>query len=90
MGTYFSMNASFRVAEMDFLASTNHKLFPYSGNVFFNKSFIPVTGKGFSLSWKPSTLLESSFLLGKTITDMSGNHVLKTKLILASGNSFSS
>ena len=56
----------------------------------FNESFIPLIGKRFSLCWKPSTLLESSFLLAKTVTDMSENHFLKTYLILASGNSFSS
>ena len=63
--------------------------FPSSGNVFFNESFIPAI-RGFSLYWKPSTLFESSFLLAKTVIDMSGNHFLKTNLILASGNSFSS
>ena len=38
----------------------------------------------------PAGLLESSFLVGKTVTDMSGNYFLKTDLILASGSSFSS
>ena len=57
---------------------------------FFNESFIPAIGEGFSLYWKPSTLLESTFQPAKTATDMSGSHFLKTDLILASGNSFSS
>ena len=35
-----------------------------------------------------STLLKSSFLLTETTTDMNGNHILKTDLILASGNNF--
>ena len=65
-------------------------VFPYSGNVFFNECFIPGSGNGlfhesfipaigerFSLQWKRSTLLESSFLLAKTVTDTSGNYFLK-------------
>ena len=64
--------------------------FPSSGNVSFNESFIPAIGEGFYLWWKPSTLLESFFLLAETVTNMSENHFLKTDLILASGNSFSS
>ena len=83
--TYSSTNASFRIVETDFLASTNHNE-TYS----FNESFILAIGEGFSLYWKPSTLLESFFLLAKTVTDMSGNHFSKTDLILANGNSFSS
>ena len=85
-------------------------VFPYSGNVFFNKCFIPSSGngfsgkykpqlffrrlemyffnesfisaigEGFSLYWKLSTLLESSFQLVKTVTDMNENHFLKTDL----------
>ena len=87
--TYFSTNVLFWVVEMDFLDSTNHKLFlPSSGNVIFNESFIPAIGEGFSFQWKPSTLLETSFLLTNTITDMSGNYFLKTDLILASENLF--
>ena len=43
-----------------------------SGDVFFNKSFIPAIG-GFSLQQKPSTLLERSLLLVETVNDMSGN-----------------
>ena len=90
MQTYCSTNAPFRVVQTELLDDTNHKLFfPSSGNVFFNESFIPSIGEGFSLYWKPSTLLESSFLLVKTVTDMSGNHFLRKDLILASGNSFS-
>ena len=76
---YLSTNASLRVVETDFLASTN-----YSGNVFFNESFIPAIGEGFSLYWEPSTLLESSFLLAETVTNISGNHFLKRDLILPS------
>ena len=68
----FFANASFCLVEM----------------YFFNESLIRAIGEGFALYWKPSTILESSFLLAKTITDMSGNHFLKTDLILASGNSF--
>ena len=62
--------------------------FPSSGNVFCNESFIPAIGEGFFLWWKGSNLLESSFLLAETVTDLSGNHFLKTELILASGNHF--
>ena len=62
---------------------------PSSGNVFFNESFIPSIGKGFPHQYKQSTLLESSFLLAENVTDMSGNHILKTGLIFAGGNSFS-
>ena len=57
---------------------------------YFNECFIPATGKGVSTWWKPSNVLESSFLLAETVTDMSENHFLKTDLILASVNSFSS
>ena len=61
-----------------------------SGKVFINKSFIPAIGEEFSLQWKQSTLLESSFLLAEAVNDMSRNHFLKIDLILAGGNSFSS
>ena len=39
--TYFSMNDSFRVVEMDFLASTNHSFFPVWWKCIFltNPSF---------------------------------------------------
>ena len=90
VGTYFSTNASFRVVERIFWLVQTISLFPSSRNVFFNETFIPAIGEGFSLYWKHSTLLESSFLPTKTVTDMSGNHFLKTDLILASRNSFSS
>ena len=64
---------------MDFLANTNDKLFfPSSGNIFFNESFIPAIREGFSLYCKPSTLLDSSFILAKTLTDMSGSHFLRS------------
>ena len=87
----FFVNASFQVVETDILASTNHKLFfRLVVTYFFNESFIPAIGEGFALYWKLSTILESSFLLAKTVTDMSGNHFLKTDIVLASGNSFSS
>ena len=78
--THFSTNASFQVVEMDFLASTNHKLILRLLEAFFYESFIPAIGEGFSLYWKPSILLESSFLLVKIVTDLSGNHFLKIKL----------
>ena len=32
-------------------------VFLSSGNVFFNESFIPAIGEGFSFYWKPSVLL---------------------------------
>ena len=74
------------VVETDFLASIKYKLFFLSGgNGFFNEYFIPTIGEAFSLYWKLSTLLESSFLLAKTVTNMSVNHFLKRDLILASG-----
>ena len=79
------MNASLWVVETDFLASTTHNLFPSNGNLFFNESFL---AEKFSLQWKPSTLLVSSFLLAENVTDTSGNHCLKTDFILASVNSF--
>ena len=89
--TYFLTNASFWVVETDFLASRNDRLFfRLVETYFFNESFIPAFGKRFCLYWKPSTLLESSFLLAKTVTDMNGNHFFKIDLILASENSFSS
>ena len=62
--------------------------FPSSENVFFNESFISAFGEGFSLQWKPSILLESSFPQAETVTDMTGSHFLKTDHILASGNHF--
>ena len=89
METYFLTNTSFRVVETDFLASTNHSFFSaWWKCIFFNESFISAIGEGFSLYWKPSTLLDSSFVLAKTITNMNGNHFLKTNFILASGNHF--
>ena len=45
--------------------------------------------KHFPLYWRPSTLLDSSFLLARTVTDMSGNPFLRIDLIPAGGNSFS-
>ena len=63
METYFSTNASLRLVETDYLVSTNYKLFfRLVKTYFFNESFIPAIGQGFSLYWKPSILLESSFL----------------------------
>ena len=46
-------------------------VFLSSGNVFFNESFIPAIGEGFSFYWKPSILFDSFFLLAETVTDMS-------------------
>ena len=86
--TYFSMNASFRVVETDFLASANHfcifcqRLLPEkgffrsSGNLFLNKSFIPAIGDGYFSLMKTATLLESFFLPAETVTTMSGNQFL--------------
>ena len=88
VGTYFSMNASFPLRKWIFWLVQTISFFPSSGNVFFNKSIIFAIAEGFSLYWKPSTLLKSSFLLA--ITDMSGNNFLKTDPLLPSGNSFSS
>ena len=82
------MNASLWVVETDFLASTTPNLFPSNGNLFFNESFFAAIREKFSLQWKPSTLLVSSFLLAENVTDTSGNHCLKTDFILASVNSF--
>ena len=67
---------------------------PSSGKIFFNEFFIPAIGEGFLLEkdfpFIGSCQLETSFLLVKTVTDMSGNHFLNTDLICGSGNSFSS
>ena len=88
VGTYFSMNASFPLRKWIFWLVQTISFFLSSGNVFFNKSIIFAIAEGFSLYWKLSTLLKSSFLLA--ITDMSGNNFLKTDPLLPSGNSFSS
>ena len=82
----FSMNASFRVVETDFLASTNHFLYIFSetlvGESFFlssaNKSFIPAIGEGYFSLMKTVTSLEN-FLLAETVTAMNGNQFLKTQ-----------
>ena len=63
-------------------------LFLSSGNLFLNESFIPAIGGRFSSLMEAVTLLESFFLLLETVTAMSGNQFLKTKLILAGGNWF--
>ena len=61
-------------------ASVNHKL-------FFR---LVETNTSFQLLEKDFIFLESSFLLqATTVTYVSGNHSLKTDLILASGDSFS-
>ena len=98
MKTYFSTNASFRVAETDFLASANHCLYFFrdacrgklfflpSGNVFLNESFIPAIGEGFFSLIETVAFIESFFLLAETVTAMSGNQFLKTELILVGGN----
>ena len=77
----FFANASYRAVETDFLASTNHKLFfRLVETYFFNESLIPAV----AFYWKLSALLESFFLLAKTVTDMRGKHFLKTDLVLVS------
>ena len=92
---YFSTNASLRVVEADFLASTNHflnffqrlllrKAFLFCLNVFLNESFITAIGEGFLSLMENVTLLESYLLLAETV--MSGKQFLKTELILAGGN----
>ena len=98
METYFSMNASFRPVETDFLASTNHfsylfrdscqgKLFFLSSrNVFLKESIIPAIGEGFFSLIEIVTLLERFLLLAETVIAMSGNQFLMTELILAGGN----
>ena len=90
------MDASFRVVETNFLASTNHFVhffrdscrgkvfFLSSGNEVLNESFIPVIGEGFFSLMETVTLLESFFLLAETV--MSGNQILKAELILAGEN----
>ena len=85
---YFSTNASFRVVETGFLASTNNKLFLRLEETYFlTNPSLQLLEKDFSLV-KIVNISESSFQLAETVTDMSGNHFLKTDLILASGNSF--
>ena len=81
MQTYFSTNPPFRVVETEFMAGTNHKRFFRLVEIHFltNPSFHLLEKDFFFI---PSTLLESSLLLAKTVTDMSGNHFLKTDLIL--------
>ena len=86
--TNFSANSLFGLVETYFLSSGNHKLFSFQWKRICNESFIPAIGEGFFLWWKGSNLLENSFLLAKTVTDLSGSHFLKTELILASGNHF--
>ena len=99
MESYFLTKASFRVVETNFLASGNDflyiffrdscqkKLFsPSSGNIFLNESFIPAIGEGFPFSWRPSTLIESFFLLADTVTYMNENQFLKKKIIPVGGN----
>ena len=83
------MNASFWVVEIDFLVSTNHKLIlPSSGDIFFNESFIPAKREQSSLYWKLSTW--EFFSTSQNCHWYEWKHFLKTYLILASGNSFSS
>ena len=84
----FQQMLHFRQRKWIFWLLQTISFFSSSGNVFFNESFIPAIGEGFSLQLKPSTLLENSFLLVETVTDMSGNHFLKIYLILAGGNHF--
>ena len=58
------MNASFLVVKMDFLASTCHFLYIFS-RVRPVKVFFPPSG---------------FFLLAETVTDMSGNQLLKSRI----------
>ena len=60
-----------------------------SGNLILNESVILTVGVRFFSVMKTVTLLESFFLLTEYVTAMSGNHFLKTKLILSGENSFS-
>ena len=56
MGTYISTNVSFWVVEMDFLASTNHKIFfCLEERYFFKEFFVAAIREGFSLYWKLPT-----------------------------------
>ena len=57
-----------------------------SGNLILNESVILTVGVRFFSVMKTVTLLESFFLLKETVTAMSGNHFLKTKLILSGEN----
>ena len=66
------------------------RIFSVQFKRIFNKSFIPDIGEAFFHQQKQSTLLESSFLLAKTVTDMSINNFLKTAFILVNGNSLCS
>ena len=87
--TYFLKDTSFWVVESILCLVETISFFSSIRNLFFEEFFIPAIREGYSVEWKPSTLLESSFLLGETVTDME-NHFLKRDLILASENSFSS
>ena len=79
---YFSRNASFGQWKQIFWLARTISFFTSSRTYFFKKSYIPAIEEGFSLQSEPPTLLESSFLLAETITDMIGIHFLKTDLIL--------
>ena len=87
-GNQFQQKNIFLLVETIFDFLPEEAVFPHNGKVFFNECLIPFSL--FSLWWKPSTLLETSFLTAETVTDMSGNHFLNTDLILSGGNSFSS
>ena len=54
----------FQLTQIKFLASENHSFqfsqIPYSENTFLNKSFIPASGKLFSLQWKHYTFVVCS------------------------------
>ena len=88
------------VVETDFLSNTNHFLYIFSETPA-GKSFFSVSRKlsferilhsghwqGFFSLMEVFTLLESFFLLAKTISAINGNELLRTKLILAGGNWF--
>ena len=82
--TYFSTNASFRVVETDFLASTNDKL------------FFRLTNLSFQLLEKDFLLVEIVYFTWEIFPTSQNRHwyerkhFLKTDLILPIGNSFSS
>ena len=81
------MNASFWVVETDFLANAET---PAGERFIFclaETYFSMNPSLGFFSLMDIVTLLESFFLLAETVTAMSGDQFLRTKLIiLASGN----
>ena len=59
---------------------------PSSGKVFFNRSFIPACGNGFSGWWKPFYFVERFFLMVETITKTNRTQFLKEGHILTNEN----